>query len=79
MMKCLAAYMAFIEVIGGPEQERTERLKTCELSPLGEEPIHLAPSEHPFVVSRYEACLAAHLLISSDLQKSLDQQKLHCR
>src|ERR1700680_2331419 len=64
-MKCLAAYVAFIQVLGGPEEETIERLKTCERSPIGEGPIHLGPSEHPFVVSKYEACLAAHLLMSA--------------
>ena len=77
-IKCLAAYMAFIEVIGGPEEESIERLKRCEQTPLGEEPIHLGPREHPFVVTQYEACLAAHLLMASDLDKSLAQQKQHC-
>ena len=77
-MKCLAAYMAFIQVIGGPEEESVERLKTCEQSPHGEEPIHLDPREHPFVVAQYEACLAAHLLMASDLDKSLAQQKQYC-
>jgi hypothetical protein len=44
-MKCLAAYMAFIQVVGGPAEESVERLKRCEQSPLGDEPIHLSPSE----------------------------------
>ena len=78
-MKCLAAYVAFIQVVGGPEEESIERLKTCERSPIGEEPVHLGPSEHPFVVSKYEACLAAHLLMSADLDKSLAQQQQYCR
>jgi hypothetical protein len=78
-MKCLAAYVAFIEVVGGPEGESIERLKTCERSPIGEEPIHLRSSEHPFVVSKYEACLAAHVLMSADLDKSLAQQQQYCR
>ena len=77
-MKCLAAYMAFIQVIGGPEEESIERLKRCEQAPNDEEPIHLGPREHPFVVNQYEACLAAHLLLASDLDKSLAQQKQHC-
>lgn len=67
-MKCLAAYMAFIQVIGAPEEEGIERLTTCEQAAIGEEPIHLVPREHPFVVTQYEACLAAHLLMSSDLK-----------
>src|ERR1051326_1745548 len=77
-MKCLAAYMAFIQVIGGPEEESVDRLKRCEQSPHGEEPIHLGPREHPFGVTQYEACLAAHLLLASDLDKSLAEQKQHC-
>ena len=32
-MKCLAAYVAFIQVIGGPEEESVERLKSCEQAP----------------------------------------------
>ena len=75
---CLAAYMAFIEVIGGPEEESVERLRRCEQAPQGEEPIHLGPREHPFVVTKYEACLAAHLLMASDVDKSLTEQKQHC-
>ena len=78
-MTCLAAYMAFIQVVGGPEEESIGRLKTCEQSAAGEEPIHLGAREHPFVVTRYEACLAAHLLMSSDLDKSLAQQKQYCQ
>jgi hypothetical protein len=78
-MKCLAAYVAFIQVVGGPEGESIERLKTCERSPIDEEPIHLRPSEHPFVVAKYEACLAAHLLMLADLDKSLAQQQQYCR
>ena len=77
-MKCLAAYMAFIQVIGGPEEESIERLRRCEQAPAGQEPIHLEPREHPFVVIQYEACLTAHLLMASDLDKSLAQQKQHC-
>ena len=77
-MKCLAAYMAFIQVIGGPQDESVGRLRACEQSRVGEEPIHLGPREHPFVVTQYEACLAAHLLIASDLDKSLAQQKQYC-
>jgi hypothetical protein len=77
-VKCLAAYMAFIQVIGGPEDESTDRLRRCEQAPNGEEPIHLGSREHPFVVTEYEACSAAHLLMLSDLQKSLAEQKLHC-
>ena len=77
-IKCLAAYMAFIQVIGGPEEESIERLRMCEQSPFGEEPIHLSPREHPFVVMQYEGCLAAHLLMASDLDKSLAEQKQHC-
>ena len=77
-MRCLAAYMAFIQVVGGPEDEGIDRLRTCERSAIGEEPIHLGPSEHPFVVSKYEACLAAHLLMSADLDKSLAQQQQYC-
>src|SRR5580700_7187224 len=69
-MKCLAAYVAFIQVVGGPEEESIERLKTCERSPIGEEPVHLGPSEHPFVVSKYEACLgrASSLDVSRSTQ-----------
>ena len=70
-MKCLAAYVSFIQVMGGPGEEGLERLNTCERSPIGEESIHLGPREHPFTVQKYEACLAAHLLISSDLEKSI--------
>ena len=77
-IKCLAAYMAFIQVIGGPAGESVDRLKNCEQAPNGEEPIHLGPREHPFVVNQYEACLAAHLLLASDLDKSLAEQKQHC-
>jgi hypothetical protein len=77
-MKCLAAYMAFIQVIGGRQEESVERLKACEQSRTGEEPIHLGPREHPFVVTQYEACLAAHLLMASDLDKSLAQQRQYC-
>ena len=77
-MKCLAAYMAFIQVIGGPEEQSIARLKACEQSSVGEEPIHLGPREHPFVVMQYEGCLAAHLLMASDLDKSLAEQKEHC-
>ena len=77
MIKCLAAYIAFLQVVG-PEPEGIERLKSCEHSPNGEEPLHLEPREHPFVVTKYEACLAAHLLMSSDLDKSLEQQRQHC-
>ena len=78
MMKCLAAYMAFIQVIGGPAEESVDRLKNCEQAPNGEEPVHLGPREHPFVVNQYEACLAAHLLMTSHLEDSLAQQKQHC-
>jgi hypothetical protein len=77
-MKCLAAYMAFVQVVGGPAEESVERLKRCEQSPLGDEPIHLGPREHPFVVTQYEACLSAHLLMSFDLDKSIGQQKQYC-
>jgi hypothetical protein len=77
-MRCLAAYMAFIQVIGGPQEQSVDRLKACEQSPIGGEPIHLEPREHPFVVRQYEACLAAHLLMSSDLEKSAVQQKEYC-
>jgi hypothetical protein len=77
-MKCLAAYMASIQVIGGPEEESVDRLRRCEQSPHGGEPIHLGPREHPFVVNQYEACLAAHLLLTSDLDNSLARQKQHC-
>ena len=78
-MTCLAAYVAFIEVIGGSEEERIGRLKTCERSRVGEEPIHLDASEHPFVVEKYEACLAAHLLMSADLEKALTEQRRFCQ
>jgi hypothetical protein len=78
-MKCLAAYTAFIQVIGGPEDEGLARLKACEQSPIGEETIHLGPREHPFVVTKYEACLEAHLLMSTDLEKSLAKQRQDCR
>ena len=67
--------MAFIQVIGGPQEESVGRLRACEQSRLGEEPIDLGPREHPFVVTQYEACLAAHLLIASDFEKSLTQQR----
>lgn len=77
-MKCLAAYMAFIQVVGGPEEESVDRLKRCEQAPNGEEPIHLGAREHPFVVTQYESCLAAHLLLASDLDKSLAEQRQHC-
>jgi hypothetical protein len=73
MIKCLSAYIAFLQVVG-PEAEGIERLKSCEHSPDGEEPIHLEPRE-----PKYEACLAAHLLMSSDLDKSLEQQRESCR
>ena len=77
-MKGLAAYMAFIQVVGGPEEESVDRLKRCEQAPHGEEPIHLGAREHPFVVTQYESCLAAHLLLASDLDKSLAEQRQHC-
>ena len=77
-MKCLAAYMAYVQVVGGPEAEGIDRVRTCEMAPVGEEPIHLGLREHAFVVTKYEACLAAHLLLASDLDKSLAQQKQHC-
>ena len=78
MIKCLSAYMAFLQVVG-PEPEGIERLKSCEHSPNGEEPIHLEPREHPFVATKYEACLAAYLSMSSDLDKSLEQQREYCQ
>jgi hypothetical protein len=34
MIKCLSAYMAFLQVVG-PEAEGIERLKSCEHSPNG--------------------------------------------
>jgi hypothetical protein len=78
-MKCLAAYMAYVQVVGGPEAEGINRLRACEISPIGEEPTHLGPREHAFVVTKYEACLAAHLLIAFELDKSLAQQRQYCR
>jgi hypothetical protein len=78
-MKCLAAYVAFVQIIGGSEEERIARLRTCERSPIGEEPLHLNAREHPFVVDKYEGCLAAHLLMATDLQKSLSEQQRYCR
>ena len=78
-MKCLAAYVAFIEVIGGSEEERIGRLKTCERSRIGEKPIHLDPREHPFVVEKYESCSAAHLSMPADLQTFLNDQRQFCR
>jgi hypothetical protein len=76
LVKCLAAYAAFVQVIGAAGS--TERLSGCEQSPLGQEPIHLEPRDHPFVVKKYEACLSAHLLMSSDLQTSLALRNQHC-
>jgi hypothetical protein len=77
-LTCLPAYMAYVRVIGGPPEKSIERLRKCELSPIGHEPVGLDPTEHPFVVEKYEACLAAHLLLSSDLRKSLAQQDRDC-
>ena len=77
-MTCLAAYMAYVQVVGGPEAEGIDRLRTCEIAPVGEEPIHLGPREHAFVITKYEACLAAHLLLSSELEQSLAQQRQYC-
>jgi hypothetical protein len=77
-MTCLAAYVAFIEVIGSRE-EAVSRLQSCEDARSGEEPIHLSSTEHPFVVEKYEGCLAAHLLISTDLKTSLKEQQRNCR
>jgi hypothetical protein len=76
LIKCLAAYAAFVQVIGASGS--TERLSGCEQSPLGQEPIHLEPRDHPFVVKKYEACLSAHLLMLSDLQTSLALRNQHC-
>ena len=76
LIKCLAAYAAFVQVIGASGS--TERLSGCEQSPLGPEPIHLESRDHPFVVKKYEACLSAHLLMSSDLQTSLALRNQHC-
>ena len=76
LIKCLAAYAAFVQVIGASGS--TERLNTCEGSPLGQEPVHLEPRDHPFVVKKYEACLSAHLLMLSDLQTSLALRNQHC-
>jgi hypothetical protein len=77
-MTCLAAYVAFIQVMGSPE-EATTRLQSCEQSRSGEEPVHLKPTEHPFSVEKYEGCLAAHLSLSVDLERSLREQQLYCR
>ena len=78
-MKCLAAYMTMKQVIGGPEAEALEKLQRCEHSPLGQEQIHLDPTEHAFVVERYERCLAAHLAMTVDLDKSLAEQRRFCQ
>ena len=77
-MTCLAAYVAFIEVTGSSE-EGISRLQDCEHARSGEEPIHLSPTEHAFVVEKYEGCLAAHLLLSTDLKTSLKEQRRNCR
>jgi hypothetical protein len=37
-MKCLAAYMAFIQVIGGPEEESVDRLKTARSRRMARSP-----------------------------------------
>jgi hypothetical protein len=78
-MKCLAAYMTMKQVIGGPEAEALEKLESCEHSPVGKEQIHLDAREHPLVVERYEACLAAHQLMAADLDKSLAEQRRFCQ
>jgi hypothetical protein len=77
-LTCLAAYVAFIQVMGSPEQA-TSRLQTCEQSRSGEEPLQLKSTEHPFIVEKYEGCLAAHLMLSADLERSLREQQLYCR
>ena len=77
-MTCLAGYVAFIQVMGSPE-EATSRLLACERSRSGEEPLYLKSTEHPFLVEKYEGCLAAHLLLTADLQKSLNEQQRYCR
>ena len=77
-MTCLAAYVAFIQVMGSPE-EATSRLQTCEQSRPGDEPLHLNSTEHPFLVERYEGCLAAHLMLSADLNRSMKEQQQYCR
>ena len=69
----------YVQVVGGPEGEGITRLRACEISLIGEEPTHLGPREHAFVVTKYEACLAAHLLIAFELDKSLAQQRQYCR
>src|SRR5437763_15980560 len=43
------------------------------------DPLHLNSTEHPFMVERYEGCLAAHLLLSADLQRSLKEQQQYFR
>ena len=78
-MTCLAAYVAFIRVMSSSEEEAIRRLSICEKSQPGEEPIQLDAREHPFLVERYEACMAAQLLLSTDLERSLKEQQLYCR
>ena len=77
-MMCLAAYMAYRQVVGGPEEAALKRLKGCEDSRPGDEPIRLDPREHALVIKKYEACLAAHLLLSSDLEKYMAHRKQEC-
>jgi len=77
-MMCLAAYMAYRQVVGGPEEAALERLKACEDAAPGDEPIRLDPREHAFVVKKYEACLAAHLLLSSDLENYVAHRRQQC-
>ena len=78
-MTCLAAYVAFIRVMSSSEEDAISRLTFCEKSQFGKEPIHLDAREHPFLVERYEACVAAQLLLSTDLERSLREQQLYCR
>ena len=78
-MTCLAAYVAFIRVMSSSEQEAIKRLTNCEKSQFGEEPIHLDAREHPFLVEKYDGCVAAQLLLSTDLEKSLEEQQRYCR
>jgi hypothetical protein len=77
-MTCLAGYVAFIQVMGSPE-EATSRLQACEQSRSGEEPLQLKSTEHPFMVEKYEGCLAAHLMLSADLERSLKEEQRYCR
>ena len=74
-MTCLAAYVAFIRVMSSSEQEAIKWLMACEKSQFGEEPIHLDSREHPFLVEKYDGCVAAQLLLSTDLEKSLEEQQ----